>query len=61
MNLDRTVKWIDKTCTNDAIQREETSSAKPFNMPVDFSSIDLRYQATSRWLPNSTPSSVDLH
>jgi hypothetical protein len=35
MSLDRTVKWIDKTCKSALTQKAEINSAKRFNTPVD--------------------------
>lgn len=55
MSLDRTVKWIDKTCTSPSTQRAEINFAKPSNTHADFSSIALRHQATRMQPRNSNP------
>ena len=36
MNLDRTVKWIDKTGKLSGIQTEEISSVKLYSTPAEF-------------------------
>jgi hypothetical protein len=36
MNLDKTVKWIDKTCNNQIIKKEEINFVKLSSMPADF-------------------------
>ena len=61
MNLDRTVKWIDKTGNPYSIQRVVISSARPSSMPAGSSSIASKLLAIRKPQRSSTPSSVPHH
>ena len=58
MNLERTVKWIDKTGIYMATQTGEISSARPYSTPAGSSNIDSRCRAIKRPPKNFSPSSV---
>lgn len=61
MSLERTVKWIDKTGTESAMQRAGTSSARLFSTPAGSSSIVSNLMAGRTQLRSSTRSSVLPH
>ena len=52
MNLDRTVKWIDKTGTHGNIQTEEINFVKLSNTLADCSNIASNFKGTKMQLRN---------
>jgi len=58
MNLDRTVKWIDKTGKQSGIQTAETSFVKQSSMLAGSSSIVSNYREIRKQRKNSNHSLV---
>ena len=61
MNLDRTVKWIDKTGKLSGIQTEEISSVKLYSTPAEFWNTGFSFRAIKKLPRNFSRFLVFLH